>query len=127
MKTPIKVFALFCLLALAACREAPVYNVEQAPLNAPKGASLSQIGKAIKVAGAQLGWQMQDVSPGKMVGKLYNRSHVAEVDLVYDKQNYSIRYKDSVNLNYDGATIHKNYNSWVQNLQKAITAQVLAL
>ena len=127
MKTPVKVLALFCLLALAACRNAPVYNVEQAPLNAPQSASLSQIGKAIKVAGAQLGWQMHDVSPGRMVGKLYNRSHVAEVDIVHDKKSYSIRYKDSVNLKYDGTTIHKNYNSWVQNLQKAITAQVLAL
>ena len=127
MKTSVKVVALFGLLALAACRNAPVYNVEQAPLNAPKSASLSQIGKAIKVAGAQLGWQMQDISPGKMVGKLYNRSHVAEVDIVYDKRNYSIRYKDSVNLKYDGTTIHKNYNSWVHNLQKAIGAQVLAI
>ena len=127
MRTSVKVVALFCLLALAACRNAPVYTVEQAPLNAPKSASLSQIGKAIKVAGAQLGWQMQDISPGKMVGKLYNRSHVAEVDIVYDKRNYSIRYKDSVNLKYDGTTIHKNYNSWVHNLQKAIGAQVLAI
>ena len=127
MKTPVKVVALFCLLALAACRNAPVYNVEQVPLNAPSSASLSEIGKAIKVAGAQLGWQMQEINPGNMVGKLYIRSHVAEVDIVYDNQNYSIRYKDSVNLNYNGTTIHTNYNGWVQNLQKAITAQVLAI
>lgn len=127
MKTPTRVIALFCFLALAACRGAPVYSVEQAPLNAPKGATLSQISKAMKVAGAQLGWQLRDVSPGQMVGTLAVRKHVAKVDIVHDKKTYSIRYKDSINLKYDGATIHNNYNGWVQNLQKAIQAQVLAL
>jgi len=31
------------------------------------------------------------------------------------------------NLNYDGSTIHANYNGWVQNLERAIRAQVSAL
>jgi hypothetical protein len=32
--------------------------------------------------------------------------------------------KDSTNLDYDGNTIHKNYNGWVENLDKAIRVQL---
>ena len=31
------------------------------------------------------------------------------------------------NLQYDGKTIHSNYNGWIQNLDKAINRELLAL
>jgi hypothetical protein len=52
---------------------------------------------------------------------------MAVVDVNYTPQTYSITYKDSSNLGYDGQSIHKNYNGWVQNLDKAIRAQLGAL
>jgi hypothetical protein len=31
---------------------------------------------------------------------------------------------DSTNLNYDGTNIHRNYNGWITNLDKAIRSQL---
>lgn len=57
------------------------------------------------------------------------RSHLAIVDISHDRDQVSITYKDSTNLNYDADSgiIHPNYNSWVKNLQKAIFIQVSAI
>jgi hypothetical protein len=40
-----------------------------------------------------------------------------------DTRRFSIRYVSSSNLDYDGRVIHRNYNSWVQNLQNGIIVE----
>ena len=55
------------------------------------------------------------------------RSHVAVVDVTYTTKAYSIRYKDSTNLGYDGEGIHPNYNGWIDRLDAAIRAELLKL
>jgi hypothetical protein len=64
-----------------------------------------------------------------MTGTLRLRTHVAVVGVDYDPSKYSIRYKDSTNLRYDAETgvIHKNYNSWIQNLDAAIQRELANL
>jgi hypothetical protein len=121
--------SLLLVGAIAACaRTAPIYNVSQMPVTASKPhPSLDEVGKAIMRAGTGLGWQMQPVKAGQMLGTLSVREHQAVVDVNYSAQSYSINYKDSANLKYDGQTIHQNYNGWVQNLDKAIRAQLSAL
>jgi hypothetical protein len=121
--------ALISVAAIAGCaRNTPVYNVAEMPVEASKpNPSLDEVGKAIIRAGATLGWQMKSVKPGQILGTLTLREHMAVVDVNYTPRTYSIQYKDSSNLNYDGQTIHKNYNGWVQNLDKAIRAQLSAL
>jgi len=61
--------------------------------------------------------------PGAIRGTLNLRTHQAVVDIPHDTQRFGIRYVSSSNLDYDGTGIHRNYNSWVQNLQNAIMAQ----
>jgi hypothetical protein len=51
------------------------------------------------------------------------RSHVAVTEIAYDETRFTIRYADSRNLGYDGTSIHKNYNGWIQNLERAISQQ----
>ena len=83
------------------------------------------IGKQyIFAAGTGLGWMMKEVEPGHIVATLALRSHIAKVDIKYDKKSYSITYKDSENLNYNGKSIHSNYNGWIQNLNRSIQAQL---
>jgi hypothetical protein len=120
---------LFRLLAvvavagtLAACRTAPVYNVENA-LFTNEAPSLDAAATQIKLAGSSLGWQVAEESPGHLVARLPIRTHLAVVDIRHDKKSYSITYKDSSNLRYDGTVIHSNYNGWIQNLQNAIAAR----
>jgi hypothetical protein len=124
--TVFKLFAIaFLAIAVAGCRAATVYNVDNAPVGATKPATLAQVQAAIKRAGGGLGWQMKDVGPGHIEARLPVRTHLAVADIYYTNKDFSIKYKDSNNLNYDKAdnTIHSNYNGWVQNLEKAIIAQ----
>ena len=114
---------------LLACVQ-QVYNVDNQPIKSSMSTyDLSDVTKAIKRAGAQLGWDMREATPGHLVGTLKLRSHVAVVDVVYTLDEFSITYKNSVNLNYDpgGNTIHRNYNGWIQNLSDAIDTQLTIL
>lgn len=52
---------------------------------------------------------------------------MAQVDIPYNAKAYSIQYKNSANLKYDGVSIHSNYNGWVQNLDRAIQSRLVAL
>lgn len=131
-KMPIGGIALAIVVTLAlllvGCRTAPVYNVADAPVNTTSSnVALEDMEKAITRAGVGLGWQMKPVEPGHTIGTLYLRSHMAQVDIRYNQQSYSITYKDSSELNYDGESIHSNYNGWIKNLDNQIKAQLSAL
>ena len=116
-------------LFLAGCpRQALVYNVRDAPVVASVDQySMNDIKKAIMRAGAGLGWNIREVAPGQLEGTLHLRKHMALVDIPYSRDSYSIIYKDSDNLRYDGEKIHGNYNGWIQNLDKAIKTQISLL
>jgi hypothetical protein len=124
-------FAMAVVLAVSlGCAPQPVRNVSNAPVvTSTKTPSIAEIGEAIKRAGVGLGWAMREQQPGKIVGTLALRTHTAVVNIDYDTASYSINYADSTELKYDAAkgTIHKNYNSWVQNLNNAIRAQLSAV
>lgn len=112
----------FGAVALSACaRSEPVQNVEGASFQGR--APSRQRAEQIKRAGASLGWVMQDVYPGLIRGTLNLRTHQAVVDIPYTPTTFSIRYASSNNLNYTGSAIHKNYNSWVKNLEQRIAAE----
>jgi uncharacterized lipoprotein NlpE involved in copper resistance len=116
-------------LALAGCpHQAPVYNVNNATVvTNVNNVSSEQVRQAIIRAGGGLGWIITEVGPGELEGTLNLRSHTAKVSIPYSTKSYSIIYKDSVDLDYNGETIHSNYNGWVQNLQKAIQVQLTQL
>jgi hypothetical protein len=125
MKTWKLVIAVVFVL-LAGCRTADLYNVQNAP-GASKAVSLADVEMAIRRAGQGLGWQITPQGPGRAEGVLVRREHRAVVDITYDTKNYNIKYKNSSNLDYDGKMIHSNYNGWIQNLDKAISKELLAL
>jgi hypothetical protein len=112
---------------LAGCRLAPVQDIVDAPVVEPAGGAkltADQVKLAFRRAGASLGWQIKEVQPYLLEGTLYLRTHMAQVNIPYSAERYSIVYKDSKNLDYDGKSIHSNYNSWVQNLDRAIEVQM---
>jgi hypothetical protein len=120
------VVAAAVLLTACATTVQPVYNVSQSPIVA-KVRTSDDVSKAIIRAGSGLGWQMVPDRPGHMVGTLKVRAHVAVVDIDYNPKFYSIKYRESSNLNYDGTNIHRNYNGWIQNLDKQIQVQLSTL
>lgn len=125
----VAVFAVLALTLLAfGCTTKPIYNVTAAPVSTTKpNATLDEVRLAILRAGGTLGWQMQADAPGHVLGTLALRGNTAVVDINYTPRTYSITYKDSTGLDADGQNIHNNYNGWIQNLDRAIQAQLRVL
>jgi len=123
------VIALIVLAAFAVgCRTNPVYNVANAPVPATKAKfTQTEVEKAIIKAGTQLGWRVTKEAPGKLTARLTSREVVAVVDITHNDKTYSINYKDSTNLRYDGTNIHPRYNTWIQNLDKRIMIELQSL
>jgi len=112
---------LIVTVGLAACRTAPIYNVESEKFAGT--ATLGERAEQIKRAGAGLGWIMDEVRPGVIQATLNIRTHQAVTLINYTPTTFSIHYESSSNLKYDGNQIHSNYNGWIQNLEHAIVAQ----
>jgi hypothetical protein len=115
------------VFGLTGCRTSPIRNLDNQPI--PPGATMVEVSKAIQAGGNSLGWAMQEVSPGLIVGTIHLRDHMAKVEIPFSTRNYSIRYKSSTNLKYNASqkTIHSNYNSWVTNLDNQIRARLASL
>lgn len=133
MRTRHSIFfaALLALTLAGGCATpTPVLNLSDQQVSTDKkGTTAEDVRGAIRRAAAGLGWQTKDDGPGKLSSTLMLRQHVASVGIDYDATKYSIQYKDSSNLRYDAAkgTIHRNYNTWVQNLNKAIQRELIAI
>jgi hypothetical protein len=118
-------FAVVVAAAVGCAGQQPIYNVTGAPITTSSGKtpSMQQVQTAILQAGTQLGWQITNEKPGRMTGRLTLRTHQAVSDIEYDTKSYSIKYRDSVDLGAKDGQIHRNYNGWVQNLDRQIRAQ----
>lgn len=113
-------------LLLSGCRTARIMNIDHAPIPEARSGELSmgEVGNAVIKAGQSLGWEMHPRNPGHIIGTYNFRTHQAAVDILYSPDDYSIRYHSSVDLKYDGSNIHKQYNAWVEELAKAIDAEI---
>ena len=124
LRRSIVLFLGMSLMILAGCRSAPIQNVVAAPVVTSKPPTMESVQNAIVLAGTGLGWRMEPKDTGTITGVLDLRTHRAVVEVTYDTKAYNIKYKDSSNLDYNGTSIHKNYNGWVENLDKAIRSQL---
>lgn len=117
-------------LALAACQTVvPVYTVNDAVISTPSGKHLTagQVRSAIITAGTALGWHVADAGPGRLEATLHLRTHTAVVEIPYGAAKYSILYRSSEDLQAADGKIHKNYNGWVQNLDRQIRTEISRL
>ena len=135
MRRSMSVLLAVAAIAVAGCRGEPIYSptdVAYAPAATTTSGTLTRTDykNAIIRAGLRRGWRFEDAGAGHLIGNLAVRGkHFATVDVFYDKQAFTISYRDSRNLEYDPATrqIHQNYNTWVTNLQQDIQAEVTRL
>ncbi|MEL6476510.1 MAG: hypothetical protein AAFR17_04220 [Pseudomonadota bacterium] len=118
------------MLVLAGCRTAAVRNVQDQPFAAAassRAPALGTVEKAIIRAGANRGWVFNREAPGHLIGNINVRGkHFAEIDVFFDREQFSILHKSSRNLNYDPAAnvIHPNYNSWVTLLEQDVQKEI---
>lgn len=122
--------SLAIIVVLQGCaRTLPVYNITDTAVITGSGnaATEAQVRNAIATAAQSKGWQVQQVEGGHMVATIVVRRHTAEIDINYSATDYSITYKDSDVLLYDGQKIHRNYNKWIKHLNDRIVRNLNAL
>jgi hypothetical protein len=119
----------FAALNVHARGSVAVINHEAVPAVRASGqpASAEEIRSALVAAGAARGWQITPAGNGKALAVLNVRGkHSVSTDITYAKGQYSIKYRDSSNMNYEPGSnlIHPKYNMWVQHLIDDTRAQL---
>jgi len=123
-----------------------IVNYPNIPVGTAKPVQAEQVKKAIQDAALKKGWTLSNDTGDKMLATLVVRSkHTVIVEIAYSADKYSIKYSDSVNMNYhkeghydsrlpsarnaataaQGAVIHPAYNTWVQELKEAISGELM--
>lgn len=126
MKTSHKLLiSLACIVTLSGCaRNAPILTPQTTIVTHN---SLPSVKKAILEAGKKRKWVMTEVSPGVIDGFLKNRKHDVQIRINYTAKNYSINYVTSHKLKESNGKIHRNYNRWINNLDKDIQSSLALL
>lgn len=92
--------------------------------------SMRQMEKAIKIGCIQSGWTPKNIDANTIEASIVVRGkHTVVVSIPYSAGAYSIKYKSSINMNYElkkegGYSIHPNYNKWVTRLQQYIERNI---
>ena len=113
----VAIFAIF-VSACSAMRE-PIENPSG---SVPQAVTLAEVKKGIIQALGERGWVVTSSNNQVIKAKLTVRSHVAEIEIPYNKESYEIKYVSSQNLKDEAdGSIHNKYNHWARNLQLDIT------
>ena len=117
-----RIFLGLSVLAISLGCMAPVYNVTNRPIvpSGGKPKTLNEVKAAILEAGRARRWTMREVEPGHLEATVRPGGLAAIVDIRYSTTSYSISYKRSEGVEYDGTKIYSRYNTWIENLQQEI-------
>jgi len=104
----------------AQARTQPVYNIADKPVQTATGRSLTleEVGNILASAARYKRWDVVKVEEGYLQAEIHVRKHFAAIDIRYGPESYSITYRDSQALKYDGAKIHRNYNKWIKLIEQ---------
>ncbi len=116
------------VMLLAACT-APLINVENTWLSIPSSidVTMQQVEKAIYRGAVDRGWSVRHLAPGRPEAEIQAKIRKAVVQIIHDTKTFSITYKDSRNLEYNGTRIKRKYNRWVRQLRQSILRQAVRL
>lgn len=113
------IFLVVVIALIAGCKSRPV-EVSRYPLYAPEEATQADAALAIAKGGVKRGWEMDLVDNDRFYATRRFRRHVIMVDLQFNTKEIVIKYRDSLNMNYDGRSIHKAYHREVSYLAGSI-------
>lgn len=88
--------------------------------------STDEVGAAIERALVSRNWVVTARRPGELDASLVGPEFRADITIPYSASAYSLRYRDSQGLDYDGENIHRHYNNWMNNLSISIERELLA-
>ena len=124
MRIPLLVpsLGLVCLLA-SGCRIERVYNPGPTLVACQ---SEEQMRKGIKEGLKKREWSIAKDESGRIEATVFVRANRADIGIDYTKDQFTISYLDSQNLQYMKLSerlslIHCNYNRWIRYLLRDIT------
>ena len=88
--------------------------------------STDEVGAAIERALVSRNWVVTARRPGELDASLVGPEFRADITIPYSATTYSLRYRESQGLDYDGENIHRHYNNWLNNLTISIERELLA-
>jgi hypothetical protein len=119
------------ILFLAACSAEQMHKVNNVDYGyyTKKSLTMEKVRTTIERTATRNGWQLSNQKDGSFMGKREwgGGKHNIVVDVIYDLRKFSINYRDSHQMRYDGSWIHNSYNRMVQKLEEDISAAVNAL
>lgn len=122
---------LFAITFLAACATEVIHKVDKVNYGyySKTPLTMEKVRKTIELTAKRNGWLLSQEKDGHFIGKRVwgGGKHNIVVDVIYDEQEFSIKYRDSYQMKYDGSWIHNTYNRMVQKLEGDIVASVTAL
>ncbi|MBC7982863.1 MAG: hypothetical protein H7Y02_03315 [Candidatus Obscuribacterales bacterium] len=128
------VISVMACSAAFAARTAMMETFDNIPVATLTGTELKleQVKKAILAGAQKRDWIAKETSPKTITAGIFVRGQFrVTVEIVYSAEQFSVKYKDSENLNYEstakGAKIHRSYNKWVQALVGSIRNELSAL
>lgn len=128
LRLPLLFVCLVAFSTLVGCssRTEPIYNVANASIpTVQEQLSNQKVRAAIVTALVENGWSIREDNPGAIGASLSFRAHRATISINYSSSSYSIDYRGSDNLLYDGTNIHRNYNRLIKELENAINGNLL--
>lgn len=143
-------FLILIVIALSACKVAPVYNVSDIPFPSNQNSPLNKVKSAILTGCKKSNWDAKTINPNKIIASYSFRENKfsASVIIDFDRDSYAIHYLRSHNLKFDEnlpdsqgqyqqnkfekvfdnrediTHIHKVYNLWVRTLEKSINHEI---
>lgn len=120
--------ALALATGLAACVSMiiPVQTYENISI-AQHNKSADEVGPAIERALLSRNWVVTARRPGEIDASLIGAEFRANITVPYSGASYSLRYRDSEGLDYDGQNIHRHYHNWMVNLQVSIERELASV
>lgn len=119
MKSILTAITLLSILSLLGCRTTDIYQSQGIVI--PSGLTSREVQEAIvRAVESREGWFLNDKAEGKVRAMLAVRLHKATVDILYDSKLVKTELISSENLKQSEGMIHKNFNTWVQLLERDI-------
>ncbi|MDR1947283.1 MAG: hypothetical protein LBQ51_08995 [Desulfovibrio sp.] len=105
-------------------RTVPIENFGNSSLVAYGSLKATDVRDAVIRGGSNIGWQMSEERPGLVVAVWKARDHSLTVEIPYSSTAYTIKYRSSVNMSAENGEIHRNYNRWIERLERNINAEL---
>lgn len=117
------VFVACLIVLLSACiRVEPLHNIESEAIVTGSGntPTIDESRSTILQAVVKKGWTIKKTGPKSFDATLSKGKKIVHITIKFSTTEYSIRYKSSQYLLYDGTSIHRRYNDWIAGLRKNI-------